>query len=242
MLEEIEILIIWGDEHILVIDKPAGLLALPDGYDPSATHVKELLSPQYESLWIVHRLDRYTSGVMILALSASAHRQLNNQFQERKVKKMYLALVVGDPDWDRKVVDQPLRLNVGRRHKTVVDLSSGKPSVTRLEVLQRYRGYALVKAVPETGRRHQIRAHLASQGYPITADNLYRNEASFPSPGVIRDSLSGVNSKEPLLNRLGLHAQALELRHPVTAEQTRFEAPLPRDFRLALDLLRDQSR
>ncbi len=83
MTEKAGIPVIWSDEYIIVIDKPAGLLAIPDGYDPAAPHVKAVLSPHYEPLWIVHRLDRYTSGVMVLARSTSAHRQLNTQFQER---------------------------------------------------------------------------------------------------------------------------------------------------------------
>ena len=242
MAGKIDIPVIWNDEHVLVIDKPAGMLALPDGYDPSVTHVKEILSPQYESVWIVHRLDRYTSGVMILALTAAAHRQLNTQFQERQVKKIYLALVMGDPDWDRKDVDQPLRVNVGRRHRTVVDLADGKPSATHFTVLQRYGSCALVEAAPETGRRHQIRAHLADLGYPLAGDNLYSHGDSLFLSVVDCDILPGVNSAEPVLNRPGLHAQALELKHPVTGEHSRFEAPIPRDLRLTLDLLRDQSR
>jgi 23S rRNA pseudouridine955/2504/2580 synthase/23S rRNA pseudouridine1911/1915/1917 synthase len=242
MADKIEIPIIWSDEHILVIDKPAGLLALPDGYDPTATHVKAILSPQYEPLWIVHRLDRYTSGVMVLARSASAHRQLNTQFQERQVKKIYLVLVKGDPTWDRKVVDQPLRTNAGRRHRTIVDLLNGKPSVTRFEVLQRYGSYALVEATPETGRRHQIRAHLASQGYPLVCDDLYNDGGSILSSGIDHNLSGEFNPEEPILNRPGLHAQTLELKHPITGKHSHFGAQVPRDLRLTLDLLRNQSR
>ena len=109
---------------------------------------------------------------MVLARSTSAHRQLNTQFQERQVKKAYLALVVGDPTWERIVVDQPLRENVGRRHRTVVDQQNGKPSVTRLEVLDRFGSYCLIEASPEIGRRHEIRAHLSAVGFPIAGDSL----------------------------------------------------------------------
>ncbi|MCK4727185.1 MAG: RNA pseudouridine synthase, partial [Anaerolineales bacterium] len=126
--------ILWSDKDLLVIDKPAGMLALPDGYDPSVPHVKSVLSPEHGPLWIVHRLDRFTSGVMVLARNAEAHQQLNTQFQDRKVKKTYRALVLGSPEWDRKLVELPLRINTGRLHRTVVDLSKGKPSATQFTV------------------------------------------------------------------------------------------------------------
>lgn len=139
MNKEIEIPVIWRDESLLVINKPAGLLTIPD-----APHLKILLAPKYGPLWIVHRLDRYTSGVILLARSASAHRQLNTQFQERRVTKLYHALVLGNPNWDHFTVDLPLKVNAGRRHRTVVDHRAGKSSVTKLKVLERYEGCCLL--------------------------------------------------------------------------------------------------
>ena len=242
MGEKIEIPVIWSDEHLLVIDKPAGLLTLPDGYDPSQEHVKAILSPQFEPLWIVHRLDRYTSGVLVLARSASDHRQLNTQFQERQVKKVYMAWVKGDPASDHKVVDQPLRTNAGRRHRTIVDLLNGKPSITRFDVLKRYGSYTLVKAAPDTGRRHQIGTHLASQGFPITCDSLYGNGKPILYADFDEELSGGYHPVETVLNRPGLHALALELKHPVTRKRVQFEAPYPRDFRLTLDILGNQFR
>ena len=242
MAEKAGVPVIWSDEHIIVIDKPAGLLAIPDGYDPAAPHVKAVLSPHYEPLWIVHRLDRYTSGVMVLARSASAHRQLNTQFQERQVKKTYIALVVGNPAWERKVVDQPLKENVGRRHRTVVDQQDGKPSVTRLEVLDRFGSYCLIEASPETGRRHQIRAHLSAGGFPIAADSLYGSKTEILLSDIDHNFLGEIQSGEPLLNRPGLHARSIELEHPITHKHSLFEASYPRDIMLILDILRGRSR
>lgn len=236
----IEIPIIWEDEHILVINKPAGLLSLPDGFDPSREHLKGVLSPQYESLWIVHRLDRFTSGVMVLARNAAAHKHLNTQFQERQVKKTYRALIVGDPKWDSLHVDQPLRVNRGRRNRTVVDLEDGKPAVTRFEVLERFGSFTLVEVAPETGRRHQIRAHLADQGYPVAGDHLYGGEKTINSEEVARDCTAGGNSDLPRLERLALHARMLEIKHPSTNLRAVYEAPYPRDFQLAVDNLRLQ--
>lgn len=238
---EFEIPIIWQDEHILVINKPAGLLSLPDGYDPSALHVKSILSPQYGPLWIVHRLDRYTSGVMVLARSAAAHRHLNTQFQEHLVKKVYLALINGDPDWDSILVDQPLSINRGRRNRTVVDLQDGRPCATRFEVLQRYGSYALVEAAPETGRRHQIRAHLASLGYPVACDSLYGGQKTLHYEDIIPNPPEGAGFSEPLLDRPGLHARVLELDHPSTGQRATFEAPYPSDLQLTNNALSDIS-
>jgi RluA family pseudouridine synthase len=242
MAEKAGIPIIWIDEYIIVINKPAGLLAIPDGYDPAAPHVKAVLSPHYESLWIVHRLDRFTSGVMVLARSSSAHRQLNTQFQERQVRKTYLALAMGDPNWDCKIIDQPLRENVGRRHRTVVDQQNGKPSVTRIKVLDRFGSYCLIEASPETGRRHQIRAHLSAEGLPIACDSLYGSEAQILRSAIEQDFPGELQSGAPVLNRPALHARSIELEHPITHIRSLFEAPYPRDITLILDILRGRPR
>jgi len=241
MAEIAGIPIIWSDDHIIVIDKPAGLLSIPDGYDLAAPHVKAVLSPHYEPLWIVHRLDRYTSGVMVIARSSSVHRQLNTQFQERQVKKAYIALVEGDPAWESKIIDLPLRENAGRQHRTVVDQNNGKPSVTHLKVLDRFGRYCLIQASPETGRRHQIRAHLSAAGFPIACDSLYGSETEIFPSNIVHNFSGESQSGEPVLNRPGLHARSIELEHPITHIRSLFEAPYPRDIILILSILRDRN-
>lgn len=238
MVEIAGVPVLWCDEYILVIDKPAGLLSTPDGYDPAAPHVKAVLAPHYQPLWIVHRLDRFTSRVMVLARSTSAHRQLNTQFQERQIKKAYLALVVGHPTWERIVVDQPLCENVGRRHRTVVDMQNGKPSVTRLEVLERFDSYCLIEASPETGRRHQIRAHLSAEGFPIAGDSLYGSKLETFRSDITHNFPDDLQSGEFLLNRPALHARSIEFEHPITHKRALFETPYPRDTMLMFDTLR----
>ena len=216
--------ILYLDESLLAINKPAGLPSLPDGYDLSAPHVRSLLEPYFGRVWIVHRLDRDTSGVLLLARSADAHRALNGQFDQRRVSKIYHALVTGSPDWDTQTVDLPLRPDVGHNHRTVVDPGSGKPAVTHFLVRERFAGYALIEAAPETGRTHQIRVHMAAMGYPLLADELYGGSQSGDATAVI--------------SRLALHALQLTIEHPVQKTMMKFIAPYPQDFEQALGELR----
>lgn len=238
MEAKIKIPVIWSDEHLLVINKPAGLLTLPDGYDPSVPHLKSVLSPSWGPLWIVHRLDRNTSGVIILARSADSHRLLNIQFQERQVNKVYHALVLGDPIWESKIVDLPLRVNAGRKHRTVVDLREGKQSLTQFKVLERYGNYCLMKAAPQTGRRHQIRAHINAEGFSIACDDLYASGSENDLSDIKTSFEERIGTDLPLMTRSALHARSIEFSHPITLEPMSFEAPYPQDFRVTLDKLR----
>jgi RluA family pseudouridine synthase len=228
---------LWLDEAILSINKPAGLPVLPDGYDPGAPHVVSLLSPRYGLLWIVHRLDRDTSGVLLLARSPQAHQDLNQQFEARLTKKIYRALVKGDPPWQERLVDLPLLPDGDRRHRTIVDPKQGKPSVTRLEVIERFRQYALVEARPETGRTHQIRVHLASQGFPVVADPLYGEGKGIYLSQIKPGFREEAGEERPLLGRLGLHALSIDFLHPTSHSLIHLQAPYPKDFAAALNQL-----
>ena len=233
-----ESLVIWSDEAVLAINKPAGLPTLPDGYDRQAAHVKSLLEPVYGRLWIVHRLDKDTSGVLLLARSAPAHRNLNTQFESHQVEKIYHALVVGQPDWEMLSCDLPLRPNGDRRHRTVVDRERGKPARSDLRCLERFVGCSLLEVSPRTGRTHQIRAHLAALGFPLVGDTLYSGSAGLFLPALkpgLADDLAG---DFLLIQRTALHAARITLLHPQSAEQMRLEAPYPADFTRALETLR----
>jgi RluA family pseudouridine synthase len=165
--------VVLEDEALLVINKPPGLLSIPDGYDPSLPHLAGLLQERYGRVWVVHRLDKDTSGVMLFARSADAHRALNQQFEERKTRKEYHAVCVGMPEWETLSITLPLRVNGDRRHRTVIDHQTGKPAETDAAVLQRLGVFTLVSALPHTGYTHQIRTHLAAMALPILDDPLY---------------------------------------------------------------------
>ena len=223
-------LILWQDESLLVINKPWGLLTLPDGYDKTLPHLKSMLSPVYGRLWIVHRLDKDTSGVLLLARSADAHRSLNTQFEQRQVLKTYHVLVVGNPAWEEKVCSLPLRANGDRKHRTVIDFQRGKPAETHLEVIERFNTHTLLAAHPKTGRPHQIRAHLAALDFPIAGDMLYDSRAEHEQ-ALLTEWIS----------RPALHARSIAFKHPLTGEAVSFEAPYPEDLSAALRHLRQLS-
>jgi RluA family pseudouridine synthase len=229
--------ILHVDETILVVNKPPGLPSLPDGYDASAPHLKFLLEREFGPVWIVHRLDRQTSGVIVLARSAAAHRHLNIQFEQRQVSKSYHALISGNPGWDEKTVHLPLRPNGDRRHRTIVDTENGKPAITELKVKQHYYGakMCLVEAIPHTGRTHQIRAHLAAIGHPLVADALYGGGKALMCSQIL--SPASFTDDIPLMERAALHASSLEFVHPIRPERVSFYAPYPADLARVLHLL-----
>jgi tRNA pseudouridine32 synthase/23S rRNA pseudouridine746 synthase len=225
-------LVIYSDSALLVVNKPAGLPTLVDGYNPDAPYLVGLLKQNYNPLWTVHRLDKDTSGVIVFARTAAAHRHLNTQFEQRQANKIYHALVFGSPPWETLTVDLPLRADGDRKHRTVVDAQRGKPAVTDLRVLERLGllsqtvPYTVIEATPHTGRTHQIRVHLASQGYPIVADPLYGPK---------------ISPEAAPLPRLALHARSLKLVHPDTGTEMHFEAPYPQDFAEVLSKLHEDN-
>lgn len=211
--------ILYQDQHLILINKPAGLSVLPDGWEKDSDYLVKLLEQQFGKVFIVHRLDKITSGVMVFARNADTHRTLNIQFEQHTAQKTYHAILEGNPKWDDKTAKHPLRANVGHKHRTMVDNKHGKPSETHFRVIKRYEESALVEAKPMTGRTHQIRVHAYALGHPLVEDVLYgaRDRYGLPRPM--------------------LHAQSLSFIHPATNERVKFSAPHPDDFEEALKVL-----
>lgn len=214
---------LYEDQHLLVVDKPSGLPVLPDGWERAAPYLAKMLEEKYGRIFIVHRLDKVTSGVMVFARDEETHRALNIQFEKHQVQKVYHALMEGNPKWEEKVVKLPLRVNVGHKHRTVVDDRNGKPSETSFRVLKRYQDAAWVEASPLTGRTHQIRVHASALGHPLVGDTLYG---------------SVYNAKaSDIITRPALHAYSLSFTHPSSNEHVTFTADHPEDFATALKRL-----
>lgn len=215
--------ILHCSDVLLAVNKPPGLSSIPGGWETGAPSLFELLQKDYGDLWIVHRLDRGTSGVILFARTAAAHRTLSLLFETRAIRKIYHAIVVGNPRWDEHTARHPLRFDVGHRHRTVVDHGKGKPSETAFRVLERLNGFSLLEAHPGTGRTHQVRVHAYALGFPLLADDLYGDAR----PGVGQDMA---------LPYPALHAYSLEFGFE--GESFSFTAPYSEDFRRVLAKLK----
>lgn len=218
--------ILHEDAHLLVVDKPAGLPVLPDGWEKDAPYLVRSLEEQYGKVFIVHRLDKHTSGVVIFAREGDTHRELSMQFEHRQAEKIYHAILSGIPKWIEKSARHPLRANVGHKHRTMVDDRTGKPAETHLKILTRFqarhgdsdRDASLVEARPTTGRTHQIRVHAYALGHPLLGDSLYGS------------------GETDVIARPALHAHSLTIM--MNGEKNTFRSPYPDDFRDALEHLK----
>lgn len=224
--------ILYQDERLVVIDKPGGTLSHPTDKIQRNT-VTHLLSKQLgRKVFLAHRLDRETSGVLLLALDAEAARAIHEQFLAHGVKKEYLAVVLGDVSWTKKTVDAPIGDEGGViKVRRAVGVEGGDEAITDFERLAHDGRYSLLSAKPRTGRLHQIRAHLASIGHPIAGDKLYHGEGEVYLKAVNK-SLTPADLVSLGAKRQLLHAWRLSFKHPEDGRPLRFEAPVPADFPL----------
>jgi RluA family pseudouridine synthase len=210
---------LYLDAQILVINKPANLPVLPDGWEPDAPYLVKMLEEEHGKIWVVHRLDKITSGVMVFARTAEAHRDLNRQFERHEVEKVYQAIVEGVPPWDEHTARHMLQTNVGRKHRTIVVHKRGKSSETYFKVLKRGQDKALMEACPKTGRTHQVRVHLSALGFPLLGDVLYGAQET------------------DLITRPALHALSLTFTHPILGGRVTYNAPVPSDMQEIMERL-----
>ena len=247
-----EILVLFEDNYLLALDKPAGLLTSPDRYDPQRPNLMKLLHAGISAgkPWVTqrgidylmnaHRLDFETSGVILLARSKPVLVQLANLFGSEKPYKTYVALVRGAPTDGAFEVDAPLAPHPVQIGLMRVDRKRGKKSKTRFELLETFprAGCALLKCNPLTGRTHQIRAHLLHAGFPIVGDELYGGKPLWLSRLKPNYRLKTGREERPLIGRVALHAEQLALTHPVTQQPLAITAPWPKDLNVAVKYLR----
>ena len=229
--QDIPLNVIYEDNDIIVINKPKGMVVHPANGNPDGTLVNAVMNKCKDSLsgiggeirpGIVHRLDKDTSGAIIVAKNDKAHIALSEQLKNHEVKKTYLALVRGIIKENEATINMPIARSKKDRKKMDID-KNGKNAITHFKVLKRYQGYTLLKVNIETGRTHQIRVHLSTIGYPIVGDGVYSNgKNEFNVEGQM------------------LHAESIEFVHPITGEKMKIEATLPEYFNNVLKLLENR--
>jgi len=234
--EDIELDIVYEDDSIIVLDKPAGLVVHPAAGHAAGTLVNALLThaPELANLpraGIVHRLDKETSGIMVVARNLAAHHHLVAQLQARTVKREYCAVCVGAMTGGG-TVDAPIGRHPRQRKKMAVLAAGGKPAVTHYRITRRFAHHTRIAVSLETGRTHQIRVHMAYRHYPLVGDPVYGGRPRIPR-GASAELISALRG----FPRQALHAQALGLAHPDNGELLQFECPLPEDIVALLDVL-----
>ena len=238
--EDIALDVLYEDEHVIVINKPAGLVVHPGAGNPAGTLVNALLhrDPSLATLpraGIVHRLDKDTSGVMVVARTLPAHTALIEQLSGRQVHRQYLAVVVGALV-SGGTVNAPIDRHPRDRIRMAVR-EDGKDAVTHFRLRERFRAHTLLECRLETGRTHQIRVHMAHLKHPIVGDPLYGGSLKLPkgaSPELV-EALRG-------FRRQALHAETLEFAHPMTGEPIRCSAPMPADMQALVKVLHDDAK
>ena len=236
LAQDIALNIVYEDEHLLVIDKPAGLVVHPAAGHADGTLLNALLHhvPDIVNVpraGIVHRLDKDTTGLMVVAKTIEAHTQLVAQLQARSVGRIYEAIVIGQLT-SGGTVDAPIGRSSAQRQRMAVT-AGGKSAVTHYRVLERFRSHTHVRVKLETGRTHQIRVHMSHIGYPLVGDPVYAGRFRIP-PGASPTLVQELKS----FPRQALHARFLELQHPATGLRMKWQSALPDDFVWMLSLLR----
>jgi len=243
--EPLPLTILYEDPSIVVIDKPPGMVVHPAYGNPSGTLVNALLYHCKDLAGIngvlrpgiVHRLDKDTSGVMVVAKDNEAYNQLTKQFKDRTVEKVYWGIAYGKFVREEGLIDSAIGRHPSQRKRMSTRTKKGRMAITRWKVVERLDGFTLLEIFPQTGRTHQIRVHLSSMGHPLLGDPLYGRKGR---PGAIHDPV--LKECVRRMDRQALHAQRLRFNHPRTGERIQFVSPISQDMREVLEWLRSQKK
>lgn len=236
-------IISYEDESFVVVNKPVGILSIPDRFDAEKANIFSILRNHYPEIYSVHRLDKETSGILIYAKTKEVHRYLSRAFEDRSVCKFYLALVNGVVLNDEGLIDKKIDKDRFRPGKMVVS-GGGKESQTGYRVLERFDQCSLIEAELLTGRTHQIRVHMQAIGHPLLVDPDYGGKEMIFLSDIKKKKfkLGKYQEEQPVMTRVTLHAYRLNFRHPYTHEEINFEVAPPKDFAALLNQLRKWSK
>ncbi len=240
-MKDIEIL--FEDDDFVIVNKTAGLLTLPDRFNPALPNIYEKLKQKYGNIFTVHRLDADTSGVIVFAKNQTAHRDLSIKFEKRSVKKIYIALLNGRLINKDSQINLPVAERKSKPGTMKIYKYNGKKAVTNYKVIEEFRDFTLVEVELLTGRMHQIRVHFQAIGHPLAVDPVYGGrEALFLSEIKSKYQKKEEEEERPLIKRLTLHAKSIEFVHYRTNKVVKIEAQLPRDFKAILNQLRKNNK
>lgn len=229
--------VIYSDEHIVIANKPAGITVIPERQHPELETVQTILEKQFGKLWVVHRIDKFTSGVLCFARNEQAHRHMSLQFQNHQVKKVYMAIAGGKMQAPHGEINEPIAENMAHPGTMLVH-RRGKEAHTIYDVVEEFKHASLLKVEIKTGRTHQIRVHLAYIGNPLLVDEIYAKRDSFYFSTLKRNYKPTAEQERPTIARLTLHAYQVTFTHPATGDVVTYTAPLPKDLETVLKLLR----
>jgi len=223
--------LIYEDTEIVVVSKKSGIPVIAERWEKDKIHLGKKLAQDLalEKLYVVHRLDRDTSGLVLFAKTPEAHRQYTMLFEQREIEKQYLAIACGKPTWQTYTCELPLLPDGDKQHRTIIDKARGKASRTDFTLLAYAGTYSLILARPHTGRTHQIRVHLAALGLPLVGDALYGQGEGLRLSALKPGWKGDPHNEQPLIDRLALHAWKLA----IPEKGLSWSAPLHKDFSAA---------